>query len=172
MNNKQVITKIVRIGTIMEWHTTKELPTDVYCKIEFSNDNTLSITGVIGPKSNGDCWGSCGQISMGFEHKNPEQNDKRYRKLITPYDIDFAPYWGTDLWYGFLNIWSLYHLNDLKSNCEHQELMGITYDTNCHHVCPVCGYKIGSAWLRRDIPKSVIEFLCALPDADKTPAWV
>jgi hypothetical protein len=38
--------------------------------------------------------------------------------------------------------------------------------------CPVCGYKYGSAWLREEVPQDVLDFLKALPNTDKTPAWV
>lgn len=38
--------------------------------------------------------------------------------------------------------------------------------------CPVCGYKYGSAWRKRELPQSVIDFLESLPVADKAPAWV
>lgn len=159
------ITKVVRVGTIMQWHNTAKLPTDIHCTIEFGSDNRLSITGVIGARANGDAWGSCGQINMGFAHLNPSDNDKRYRTLIDPSDITFAKGWDSDLWLGFLNIWKDYHL--FRAECEHQRIMGITYQSNNKHVCPICGYKIGSAWKHHQIPNAVIEYLCALPDADK-----
>lgn len=38
--------------------------------------------------------------------------------------------------------------------------------------CPVCGYKYGTAWLKENVPDAVINFLLALPDTDKTPAWI
>jgi hypothetical protein len=38
--------------------------------------------------------------------------------------------------------------------------------------CPVCGYKYGSAWHKRELPQSVIDFLESLPMADRAPAWV
>ena len=38
--------------------------------------------------------------------------------------------------------------------------------------CPVCGYKYGSKWLKRDLPADVVTFLHSLPATDKTPAWV
>lgn len=34
------------------------------------------------------------------------------------------------------------------------------------------GYRYGSAWLKRDIPADVLEFLQSLPDTDVTPAWI
>jgi hypothetical protein len=38
--------------------------------------------------------------------------------------------------------------------------------------CPVCGYKYGSEWRKRDLPQDVIDFIAALPDTDKQPAWI
>lgn len=36
--------------------------------------------------------------------------------------------------------------------------------------CPVCGYKYGTAWRKRELPQSVIDFLAGLPDADSEGA--
>jgi len=38
--------------------------------------------------------------------------------------------------------------------------------------CAECGYKYGSAWLKEEVPQEVLDFLVALPDTDKIPAWV
>ena len=38
--------------------------------------------------------------------------------------------------------------------------------------CPVCGYEYGSAWIKEDVPREVVDWLFALPDARKRPAWV
>lgn len=38
--------------------------------------------------------------------------------------------------------------------------------------CPVCGYKMGTAWLKRELPVEVKKFLFDLPESDKNPAWV
>lgn len=38
--------------------------------------------------------------------------------------------------------------------------------------CPVCGYQYGSAWKREEVPQDVLDWLFALPDAEKRPAWV
>lgn len=39
-------------------------------------------------------------------------------------------------------------------------------------ACPVCGYKYGSKWLKKEVPQEVIDFLFSLPDTDMKPAWV
>ena len=38
----------------------KEFLCNVFCEITYK-DGTLTIHGVVGPISNGDCYGSCGQ---------------------------------------------------------------------------------------------------------------
>ena len=38
--------------------------------------------------------------------------------------------------------------------------------------CPVCGYKYGNGWNRVEVPQEVIDWLKALPDTDREPAWV
>ncbi len=38
--------------------------------------------------------------------------------------------------------------------------------------CPECGYRQGTAWLKRELPESVVEFLESLPETTITPAWV
>ena len=38
--------------------------------------------------------------------------------------------------------------------------------------CPVCGYKYGTSWLREEVPQDVLDWLFALPDTERQPAWV
>ena len=111
--------KIIRVGTISIDTGRATRKASIYCKISFNKDK-FSISGVVGPKSNGDALGSCGQIDMGFEHRNQKDNDKRYRDLIKPKDIAFADGWDANMFYDFLDIWKKWHLNDMKANCEHQ----------------------------------------------------
>lgn len=56
-----------------------------------------------------------------------------------------------------------WHLNDMKAECEHQEARGETWSTHPGAVCPDCGYKLGSAWLRRELPAEVIAWAEGLP---------
>ena len=110
---------------------------------------------------------------MEFEHKNPEHNDLRYDSRIKPSDICFAEGWGAENWLEFLEIWKLYHLNDMQAGCVHQRALGWNnYDEHPSEPCPECGYKYGSAWLKMEVPKEALEFLASLPDTDKQPAWV
>lgn len=92
----------------------------MFCKISWKDGN-LSISGVIGPKSNGDAVGGCGQIDMEFRHRNPAHDDERYQDLITPEQLDFCPGWNEEKWLSFLDIWKEWHLNDMTAGCEHQQ---------------------------------------------------
>jgi len=49
-----------------------------------------------------------------------------------------------------------WHLNDMRSECEHQEARGETYQTHPGEVCPDCGYKLGSGWTKRELPAEVV----------------
>jgi len=165
--------KIMRIGKIK--YDGKRY-TNVFIKVSFI-DGRLSITGVIGPKANGNTLGGCGQIDMEFDHRDKNDNDNRYTELIKTSDIEFADGWNSELWLDLLDIWKRWHLNDMNSACEHQKELGWTYET--HHnpttfvgeKCPVCGYKIGSAWLKEDIPYNVLEQITNMPDADISTSW-
>ena len=149
----------------------------MFCKVEIE-DGRLSISGVIDPWENGNCGGGCGQIDMEFSHRDPAHDDKRTHQPIKPEQIDFSDGWNRDLWLEFLVVWHDWHLNDMQSGCEHQREMGWTYDD--HHdpktfkgeKCPVCGYSIGSQWLKKELPKAVVQFLMKLPETKVTPAWV
>jgi hypothetical protein len=96
--------KIVRIG---------ELPDgNAFAKIEFK-DGKLSISGAIGPKSNGDCTGSCGQWNMAFKECDE-------RGHLTVQNVTPAPGWTTETVWKFLQVWDQWHLNDMRANCQHQ----------------------------------------------------
>lgn len=74
---------------------------DVFCKIKYDGER-LSITGVEGPKENGDARGSCGQI---LDHLAVNT---------------FAPGWDAGLVERFRRTWADWHLNDMRAGCEHQ----------------------------------------------------
>jgi hypothetical protein len=141
-------------------------------------DGRLSISGVIGPFSSGNAAGGCGQIDMEFKHRFAKNDDKRTRHLITPDEIIFEKEWNAEKWFDLLDVWEKWHLNDMRSGCEHQRAFGWTYEE--HHdkktfkgeACPVCGYEIGSSWLKDELPQSVIEFLESLPETKRDYAWV
>lgn len=161
--------KVIHPCDVPVWNG-KKYP--LFCEIEFSDDGRLSITGVIGPTIGGNAMGGCGQVDMDFDHADKSQNDSRCDNPIKASELRFAPGWNTSKWYKFLDVWKTWHLNDMHAECEHQEKLGWKYDTHKGQNCPECGYQIGTAWTRRDVPADVIEFLQSLPDTDRIPNWV
>lgn len=97
----------------------KILPAQLFVKIGYA-DGKLSISGVIGPKHNGDAFGGCGQIDMEFAHRRAVNNDRRYKNPIEPENMVFAAGWDKDKWLDLLDVWKDWHLNDMKAGCEHQ----------------------------------------------------
>lgn len=157
--------KIIRIGT--------NDAGNVYCKIKF-RDGKLSISGVEGPLKSGNARGSCGQINMSMK---PRQFNS------------FADGWDKKVLAKFLEYWDDWHLNDMKAGTPAQEAYLKAhkdefpgYPVNRYNwACetlgavglhPDNGYKYGSAWLKQEVPESVISFMQSLPDTDKAPAWI
>lgn len=49
-----------------------------------------------------------------------------------------------------------WHLNDMHAGCEHQE--ALKWDNEKLGVpCPTCGYKYGTAWLKRELPAEIVK---------------
>lgn len=162
-------TKTVRLGTTQIGRSSAS----VYARIEFK-DGKLSICGVEGPTRGGNARGGCGQIVMSM--------DDRYVGAL-----NCAPGWDRLLVRAFLGVWRDWHLNDMQAGTPEQtailkanEFPG--YPASYYTwACGVLeergmlehnGYRYGTAWLKKEIPPSVLEFLRGLPDTDKTPAWV
>ena len=72
----------------------------------------------------------------------------------------------------FRYVWTKYHLNHIKSECEHQNELGQTWATHPLSECITCGYILGSNWLKAELPETVISFLESLPETNKIPAWI
>lgn len=153
--------KVVRLGILDR--------VSVYAKIEF-NDGRLSISGVEGPRPNGNAR-SCGQIEMHLDAMA----------------IELAPGWTRAKLNEFLRVWRKWHLNDMKAGTpaqtaelEKHKFPGYPkshYDWALEVLTqaglqPDNGYSYGSAWLKVEVPNEVLDFLRTLPDTDKTPAWV
>ena len=154
--------KVIRIG--------KGQNGNIYCSIQFK-DSRLSLTGVEGPRRDGNCQGGCGQINTSMV---PEE--------ITP-----APGWSLELIQKFLEVWDRWHLNDMRAGSPAQmeemrkhKFPGYPMD---HYAWtlktlteaglnPDGGYRYGSKWLFEEVPEWVLEFLKSLPETDMTPAWV
>jgi len=162
-------TKTVRIGTSKESGST-------FCKIKWLGDR-LSITGVEGPRKDGNCRGGCGQIE---DHIQVDT---------------FAPGWSASLLEHFVTNWKRWHLNDCTAGSPEQEeylrLNPVSYtypDSHYEAACKVLKeagiqpdmghkhndkpYSYGSAWLFEEVPADVLEFFKGLPNTDRIPAWV
>lgn len=74
---------------------------NAFVKIEFKNGR-LSLCGVIGPMSNGDCRGSAGQCLDQIRSGTPVGE------------------WTQEMIQKLCDIWDEWHLNDMKADCEHQ----------------------------------------------------
>ena len=49
-------------------------------------------------------------------------------------------------------LWKNYHLNGMHAGCEHQK-----EGAPVGEICPICGYRYGSAWLYHEIPEKDLE---------------
>ena len=106
MKKYKAFERILNPGTVEE-HTHGGILAHVpmFVKVKYSDDGRLSITGVVGPKSNGDAWGSCGQCTDSLDRVRPGLG------------------WGGKV--GELRaIWDRWHLNDMRAGCEHQRADG------------------------------------------------
>ena len=87
-------TKVIRPATRENY--------SIFCEIKFDGKR-LSICGVEGPRRDGNCYGSCGQV---VEHLTERTT--------------LAPGWTTEMLERFRAIWRRWHLNDMCAGCEHQ----------------------------------------------------
>ena len=79
-----------------------------FVKITYIEDGKLSIRGVIGPMSNGDCRGSAGQCTKEIRAGDPMIADGWTREMVDK----------------LCSIWDEWHLNDMRPYCEHQKKLG------------------------------------------------
>jgi hypothetical protein len=169
--------KVSRLGRVRLWGTQTA---HLFVNIEWDGKR-LSITGVEGPKANGNARGSCGQI------------------IMSEWDlVEYASGWDAETVTKFRDIWERWHLNDMKAGSPaqmaHLEALpkwtygeggfkshyewalaqlseaGLQPDPNYEHNGKP--YSYGSAWLKEEVPTDVVAWLKALPDADIQPAWV
>lgn len=76
-----------------------------YAKIKFE-DGRLSITGVVGPMSNGNCRGSAGQCVDEIRKGEPANG------------------WTEEMLKKFCDIWDRWHLNHMRAYCQHMREAG------------------------------------------------
>ena len=101
--------KIVNPAICKGWtHRGSEIEANGFCKIEISDDGRLSITGVIGPRSSGNCAGSCGQCVDEIRDGRPNVDGGWDRQMLDK----------------FCDIWNEWHLNDMRAYCSHMKELG------------------------------------------------
>lgn len=78
---------------------------NAFVEITYENGK-LSLHGVIGPMSNGDCKGSCGQCNEEIRDGTPKEP------------------WTKEMIKKLCDIWEEWHLNDMRPYCQHQKELG------------------------------------------------
>lgn len=92
-----------------------------FVEIRFTNE-CLSISGVIGPKSNGNCMGSCGQCVKEIRQGEPVKG------------------WTKEMVQRLCDIWDEWHLNDMRPYCQHQKKLG--WDKLASKTVTLYNYKL------------------------------
>ncbi|UTU09882.1 hypothetical protein CcrRB23_gp515 [Caulobacter phage RB23] len=160
---------------------------DVFVDVTWTGER-LTLSGVIGPKANGNSWGGCGQIIDSLE-----------RKAF----LEFAPSWHYDsALTGLVQAWTRWHLNDLRAGSPAQEKhlrhyqaklnieqamtagahhldatraelarVGLEPDPHHRHGVGSKAYSYGSGWLKEEVPTHVLDFLRNLPAPIKQSPW-
>ena len=92
-------------------------------------DGKLSLHGVIGPRRNGNCYGSCGQCVDEIREGTPN------------------PGWSREMLDKLCDIWDAWHLNDLRPYCEHQKALG--WDKEAVEAITIHRYSLTSEAYKR-----------------------
>lgn len=131
----------------------------------------LSLTGVSGPKANGDCAGSCGQCVSELAEVSV-----------------YAPGWDADKCARLAELWERWHLNDMRAGSQVQmdwlraNPVSATYPESHYEKAREAlrgaglepdaeGYRYGSRWRVEDVPSEVITEIFAFPPADRPSPW-
>jgi len=176
-----------------------EVRGEVYIKIEYT-EGKLSLSGVEAPTRDGNALGSCGQISSKLsEYKEPRFNqgwmERDFYRLKEYWRVWHLNNLQAGCEHQRAARWEdkrikPEELPDCRSNRDEGGILAIwvypleargekfVNNDSCHKdglltkACPNCGYKYGSAWLKKEVPEEVINWLFALPVTKNNPAWV
>jgi hypothetical protein len=157
---------LVRLFVEVEVHHTNDR-TDDHSQPE------LSITGVEGPKANGDAYGSCGQCTDSLDQ----------------FEV-LEPGWTPEMVSTLRDIWDRWHLNAGRAGtiAQTEHLRGLTYPgyPESHfdwakRELTVAGlqpdtsvdppYSYGSAWLYEPLPEMTLAWLRDLPESAVNFPW-
>lgn len=98
--------KVINPCKSKAWYNTgREFLANAYVEIVYE-DGRLTLHGVVGPKSNGDCYGSAGQCVDSIREGEPTED------------------WTKEMLEKLCDIWDEWHLNDLHPYCSHQKELG------------------------------------------------
>lgn len=140
----------------------------IYVTIRFKNGD-LSISGVEGPRANGNCYGGCGQIDMSSwedYEAEPGVNLEQLRAIWHRWHLNYMQP-GTAKQMECLR--QPVNKAKLKATQEHYTLsLALLKDAGLE---PDGDYHYGSAWLKEDVPHGVLVHLKALPDNSDTYPW-
>ena len=160
---------------------------NVFCEITIKDRGEykeLSICGVEGPRKNGNCRGSCGQI-----------NDTILEHIKSDGFKNFAAGWDKKSILHFIEVWKEWHLNGLHAGNAKQEAFVKKYleenPTEKYDYTKMCKvleehnlfedkddiyngkpYKYGHGGRYVALPEEVIEYVKSLPETKIIPAWV
>ena len=101
---------------------------NAFARIEYK-DGRLSICGVVGPMSNGDCRGSAGQCVDSIRAGVPK-----------------SP-WTVEMLKQFCDIWDEWHLNDMRAYCAHMKALG--WDKQATEKIVLRHYRLTSAAIKK-----------------------
>lgn len=161
----RTISKVLYVGTTDVGTTDvgRRARAKVFVRVKYDG-RLLSLTGVEGPRANGDCWGSCGQIGMGWTDD--------YLADLRDGDLDAGQVRQ------LREVWGEWHLNDMRAGTPRQlaYLAGHKFPgyPASHYewavgvlksagLDPDNGHLYGSAWLFEPVPSTVLDFLDGLP---------
>lgn len=125
------INKVVNPCSVMVYRDVykEERPYPAFAKVLYDGKR-LSITGVVGPRNNGDCWGSAGQCVDSIKN-----------------GIVNAPDWDSEMLKKFCEIWEHHHLNDMRPYCPHQKELG--WDKLAHKDVEIYHYRLTTDGLNK-----------------------
>lgn len=125
----------------------------------------LSITGVEGPRSNGNAKGSSGQCTSALKEL-----------------VGYCDGWNQELADQLHDVWNRWHLNDMRAGSPEQEKYlrdnpiiakypESHYEVACQQLALIGlhpdsdGYKYGSSWNTEIVPDDVLQWLVSLPES-------
>lgn len=134
-------TKVVNPCICDAWTSTgREIKVLGYCEINY-RDGNLSIHGVVGPRKDGNCYGSSGQCVDSIRDGKPAEG------------------WTDEMLEKFCDIWDEWHLNDMRAYCRHMKKLG--WDEEAGKEITLYHYKLRpeAASKQKDAEKDAIRHL-------------